>query len=276
MIEAIWLRLIVKTTFLVIYYRGTIRWSMMLKRDTICFLILFLLSFSGTAQETTYLLVTEIWPPFRIEDESNPRGLSGIDIDLILEIEKRLNIQIEILECPWARALYMIEHGLADLIIGLAYTEERARFATYIDVPYAAVEPVFYTTYGRSGEFQNYEDFAGKSIGQSRDSAYFDKYNSDNSLNKIPYDSEKQILDLLVLDRIDLGIGTNPNMAYDIARYGYREKLEPTNYSPPDSTDLYLAFSQESQKIQVFDIFSKIMKEIVLDGTMENILKKYR
>lgn len=228
------------------------------------------------AQENTCTLVTEIWPPFRIEDISAEKGYGGIDIDLANELEKRMNISIDLVFCSWARALEEIKTGKADLILGLAYSEQRAEYTSYVPTSYASVEPVFYTGRGKRQTVKTYDNLSGLDIGLSRASVYFEPFNSDESLNKIYLTTEKQILDMLVLGRIDLGVGTNPNMAYDIARFGYRDKLELTDYRPEHSTKLYLGISKRSVRLSMTDAFDKALKDILEDGTMEKILSKYR
>ncbi|MBB6481895.1 substrate-binding periplasmic protein [Spirochaeta isovalerica] len=185
-------------------------------------IILFFLSIIPIgAENTTFTLVSEIWPPFRISQNPGDCDDCGIDIDIINELERRLDITIEVEFCPWARALEEIKSGRSDLIIGFAYSEERAEYASYVPVSYTSVEPVFYTHTGSGASVGEYGDLADKSIGLSRDSVYFEPFNSDESLNKVYLKSEKQILDMLALGRLELAVGTNPNMAYDIARFGY-------------------------------------------------------
>ncbi|MBN2658373.1 MAG: transporter substrate-binding domain-containing protein [Spirochaetales bacterium] len=240
--------------------------------------VFFVVLIGGAAvhSQEVFNLVTEVWAPFRLVDESTESGFSGIDIDVINELERRMNVIIKIESCPWARALDEIRSGEADLISGIAYTKDRAAFAEYIPVSYAAVEPVFYTQSGKGSSVVNYGDLAGKVIGMSRHSAYFEPYNSDNTLNKYFLDSEQKILDMLVLGRLDLGIGTNPNMAYDISVSGYQDKLELVFYKPPVATKLYLAMSKKSGGIPMLDEFSEALSDMTGDGTMESILEKYR
>ncbi|MBN2658372.1 MAG: amino acid ABC transporter substrate-binding protein [Spirochaetales bacterium] len=243
---------------------------------TVKIIFLFLLLIPLAAQENTFTLVTEIWPPFRISDTPRDCSSCGIDIDVINELEERLNARIDIEFSPWARALEEIKFGRADLIIGFAFSDERAEYASYIMIPYASVEPVFYASTGSGHLIGEYGDLTGKTIGISRESVYFEPFNSDGSLKKVYFKSEKQILDMLALGRIVLAVGTNPNMAYDIARFGYRDQLELTAYKPGTPTKLYLAISRKSPKIDQFDALEQALREMIEDGTMEEILNKYR
>jgi polar amino acid transport system substrate-binding protein len=197
-------------------------------------------------------------------------------MDLLLELKNRMDIDIELVFCPWARALEEIRSGRADLIIGFAYTEERNQFAQYLHPFYTAVEPVLYTQSENGSLIQSYSDLNGKKIGISRESAYFKPFNSDTGLNKIILKLEKHILDMLIQERLDLGVGTNPNMAYDISRYGYRGNLELTDNNPEKATDLYLAISRKSRFVNKASLFEDTLQQILEDGTMERILSQYK
>ena len=223
-----------------------------------------------------YSLVTEAWPPFRMNDGSAPSGFIGIDIDIALELERRLGIAIEIQRRPWARALEMMKSGEADLVTGIARTDERESYMAYVGVPYAAVQPVFYALKGKGSAIGTYDDLYGKSIGFSLNSAYFEPFNSDSMLTKVGLSTEEQILKVLSLGRIDVAIGTDPNMSWDVARLGYRDALERTSYRPTVRTDLYIAISRKSSAVALAPDIERALKVMVSDGTIEAIVEKYR
>jgi len=233
------------------------------------------LLFPLSGQETLRL-VTESWPPFRIVDEEASWGYYGIDIDVLEELENRLNVVIDVQRHPWARGLNMLKNGQADMIIGLAYTEERAGFVDYVPTSYFSVQPVFYTQKGRGSEFRTYQDLAGHSIGMSIDSAYFEPFNSDSSLNKVTLVTEPQIIEMLALGRLDLAVGTNPNIAYDIYLLGLQDKVEMTAYIPPVRTDLYIAFSKLSNKRTHLEAVDRAIRDMLADGTIDAIAARYR
>ncbi|MBU0934168.1 MAG: transporter substrate-binding domain-containing protein [Spirochaetes bacterium] len=228
------------------------------------------------AQPTKLVLVTEVWPPYRMDDSSSPSGFSGIDIDVTLVLQERLGIPIQIKRTPWARALDMLRKGQADLISGIAWTAERAEYLRYVPTSYSAVHPMFFAPVGKGLTVQSYNDLRGKSIGMSTHSAYFEPFNSDSSLNKVPLSTEEQILQMLALSRIDLAIGTDPNLSWDIARLGHKGKVEPTAWQPPDTTPLYFAVSPLTEATMLVQKIDQILKEMLADGTMQKILNQYK
>jgi polar amino acid transport system substrate-binding protein len=221
-------------------------------------------------------MVTETWPPFRIADEKSRGSFSGIDIDLIRRIEARLGIQIEIQHHPWARSLEMLRNGQVDMITGVAYSEERAEYLAYVPTSYASVQPVFYVRKGNAGQVRTYDDLYGKSIGQSIHSLYFEPYNSDPRLTKVDLSTEPQIIRMLSLGRLDLAIGTDPNIAWDIAQLGLRDSLEHTSYTPPVKTELFIAFSRKSKVLGLVGAFDAAVADMKGDGTIDAIVAGYR
>lgn len=228
------------------------------------------------SQAEALIMVTEAWPPYRMDDPASPSGFSGIDIDLILALEARLSRKIEIQRVPWARALDMMRQGQADLITGIAWTAERSDYMLYAPTSYSAVHPRFFTQKGKAGTVRSYADLKGKSIGQSTHSAYFEPYNSDTGLDKVNLSTEIQILQLLAIGRIDLAIGTEPNLSWDIARLGYKEVLEPTSWQPSSNTPLFVAVSKKSEALALVDKIDTAIKAMQADGSLQAILDKYR
>lgn len=231
----------------------------------------------ASATDKRLVMVTEEWPPFRINDSGSPSGFSGIDIDIVTSLEKELGVSIEIQRHPWARALEMMRTGKADMVTGVAWTAEREVFMHYIPVSYYAVRPVFYTQKGQGETVRSYKDLYGKSIGYSLHSSYFEPFNSDEKLNKVGLSTEQQLLKVLALNRVNLIIGTEPNISYDRLRLGFVEETEPTLYRPNKKTELFITLSRKSGAAEEYqDALERVMRRLVDNGTIERILDQYR
>jgi len=242
----------------------------------LCAVALFTLSAIPAIAHPRIVMVTEAWPPFRIEDESAPQKFSGIDIDIMRLVAAELGIEVEIQRHPWGRSLEMLKNGQVDMITGVAFSKERTEFLAYVSTPYASVQPVFYIRKGSAASVKSYNDLYGKSIGQSTSSIYFQPYDTDVKLNKVNLSTEEQIIRMLALGRIDLAIGTDPNLAWDIARLGLRDAVEHTSYVPPVKTDLYIAFSKKSSAIELLSAIDAVITKMKAAGTIDAIIAKYR
>jgi len=232
---------------------------------------------SASAADKKIIMVTEEWPPFRLNDAASPSGFSGIDIDIVTRLEKELGMSIEVQRHPWARALEMMRRGNADMVTGVAWTAEREVFMHYVPVSYYAVRPVFFAQKGKGETIRSYEDLYGKTIGYSLHSAYFEPFNSDEKLDKVGLSTEKQLLQVLALNRLDLIIGTEPNISYDRRRLGVVDETEPTLYRPDKKTELFITLSRKSGAAAEYgDDLERIMRRLVDNGTVGRILDQYR
>lgn len=239
----------------------------------ILFLILLLPPGNSPAGEMD--VVTEIWPPFRIADPGRSQDVTGIDIDLLEMLSRRLGVPYTIRRMPWARCLEFMRTGEADLITGLAHTEERARYIRYSEIPYHTVFPAFYVRKGDADRIRTYEDLASFTIGYSLRSAYFEPFDSDTRLNKYGVSTERQLLRMLAAGHLFVIIGTDANVAYDIANLGLREKVERARYQPDQHTDLYVGISRASRLVERSEEIDRHLKEIVRNGLLLRYLEKY-
>ncbi len=221
-------------------------------------------------------MVTEEWPHFSIIDEKSPSGFRGIDIDIVERLSELLGITIEIQHHPWARALEQIRTGQADMITGIAHNKERESFMYYIPVSYYSVRPVFYARKDKEGMIQSYKDLYGPSVGYSINSAYFEPFDSDPQIKKTGLSTEAQLLQVLALGRLDIIIGTDPNVSYEVARLGYRGILEPTAYQPTEKTELFIALSRKSPAISKVKEIEQTLRSMMNDGTIDKIISSYR
>ncbi len=237
--------------------------------------VLFWTGGKSWGEQKTYRMATEEWPPFRINDPASPSGFRGIDIEMVAALEQRLGVKILIERHPWARALEMMRTGQVDFLTGVARTAEREQFMHYVDVSYGAVRPRFYTQKGKGGEILSYDNLYGKTIGHSLNSAYFEPFNSDGRLNKQGLSTETQLLQVLALNRLDIIIGTDPNLSYDVGRLKLGEAVEPTAYQPDKKTDLYIAISRRSAMLQDTDRVEEALRTLLAEGVVERILQNF-
>ena len=238
-------------------------------------LVLFVLFHSPLLfAQRTLVLATDVWPPYRIAAEGV--GLKGIDIDIIRAIEKKSGITIVIEQHPWPRALELLRSGEVDLMCGLAWSAERELYIHYLSPSYHRVQPVFYARRDSGMKVSRYDDLAGKRIGQSSSTVYFEPFNSDISLVKIILPSEPQILQMLSLRRIDLAVGTEPNISWDIKNLGYSGLFVRVDYVPPVRTNLYFGMSKKSDAMTAIPAIERALRELVEDGTIERIEEEYR
>ena len=220
-----------------------------------------------------FTLVTDYWPPFRIQ--AHNEAMTGIDIDLIAAIEARLGIKVTVQRVPWVRGLAMMREGKADLMIGLARTAERETFIHYTEPAYAQIRPVFYKLASSPKQITQYEDLAGHRIGFTRGSAYFEPFDSDTTLDKQSATDESQLLKMLVGKRFDFIIGSDVQADYEIGMRGYGKTVVKTDYRPTKTVPLYLGISRKSSFLPRADELGRAIAALRANGTLAAILDRY-
>ncbi|MCP5452434.1 MAG: amino acid ABC transporter substrate-binding protein [Spirochaetaceae bacterium] len=225
---------------------------------------------------TRFVMVTDTWAPFRMEEARLGSGNDGIDFQVIRRIGEELGLELEIQYHPWARALELLRVGRADLMTGVAYSPERDEYLLYVPTPYAAVRPALYTRAGMASTVRSYGDLAGKTIGQSAASVYFEPYDSDGSLDKLNLQYEEQLLRMLVLGRVDVVVGTEPNIGWDASRLGLSGLVEPALYEPEGRTELFIVVSERSPLGSRSAEIDAVIRRMLASGEIDAIMAAYR
>lgn len=241
----------------------------------IVLLILIFLATPSIGLPEDVMVVTEIWPPFRISEAGTPDRLTGIDIDLLEKLAERLQLTYQVKRLPWARCLEFMRSGDGDLITGLAHTPERAEFILYSELPYHSVAPAFYVAKGDAARIKTYNDLYSVRIGYSLKSAYFEPFNSDSALKKVGVSTEHQLIRMLAGGRLDVIIGTDCNVEYDIARMGLKDTIEKTEYRPEKQIDLYVGISRKSPLANRLDAINQVIADLIRSGEMKRMTRKY-
>lgn len=219
------------------------------------------------------IVAVDEWVPFRM---LSGKRYSGIDFDLWKKIEKELNITVKFERYPWGRALDKLAKGEVDAMSGLAYTDERAKLYYYSDSPYYTCTTTFYTQKGLGKKINTYDDlYTLKSLGFVIGSAYFDKFDTDNKLNKVEVATELQLLKLLKSKRVEAIIGTSCQVDYQLKTLGFDSSFDKSNYKPNNDVNLYITFSKKSSKLNLFYKINEFLNKMNKEKFNDEIKLKY-
>lgn len=225
-----------------------------------------------SSEQREIIVATDSWPPFRMIDK---KPFTGIDFDMWEEISKRLNIKIKFEVYPWSRILHNLETGKIDAMSGVAKRKERELYVNYTAPSYYSCSPVFYLRKGEGKLINEYKDLYKYPIGYVSNSAYFDKFDNDKKLNKFGVNKEIQLLKMLDAKRINVIIGTDCQVDYDLIKLGYKDKFEKAHFKPKSSTELYIVISKKSSFSKELSKINETIKEILEENRMEKIGNKY-
>lgn len=237
--------------------------------------LLFLPGLAGADDRASLRVMTDFWPPFRIAGEGGE--LRGLDMDLLAELERRTGLRFDVQRAPWSRGLAALERGAADLMTGLARTPERERYIDYLERPYFTCAPRFYSLPELAQGITGYPQLGQYDIGFVRGSAYFEPFDSDQSLRKVGVGNEGQLLDMLRHKRLQLVIGTDCQVDYELlgdpALAGRIVKLA---YRPPARTELFLGFSRQRPLGAQRQAIAEALGQMIDEGWVLDAARRYR
>ncbi len=216
-------------------------------------------------------------PPYMIGADREGRDVSGIDVDIVREIAKRMNLEIEFIRCPWARCLAMIQSGEADLLSSVWKRPEREAYLLFFDTPFLDHLPItFYLKKGSGRVVNHYEDlYHLNSIGVLRGAGYFERFDQDTKLKKQEVTSQDQLFPMLMNDRFEAMAGYVPTENYRMVEEGYAGKIERARYEFSEKASVYMAISRKSPLADRFDEFNQVNTALANEGVLIRIRDMY-
>ncbi len=216
---------------------------------------------------------TNIFPPYGIK---KGQELVGIEIEILQEIGRRLNIDIDIKIFPWARLLVEMEKGNLDCMFGAFKTEDRLQFMDYTNVPIHVSSLVFYVHKERPIQYKMMDDLKGLKIGLVRGfktSPAFDQYKEKKWFEIAETTEVDQSFKMLELKRVDAVLYNHHVGAYILKNLELDDIIAlPT---PLISRAAYITFSKKKKLSFLIPKLDGVLFEIFADGTYQNILRKY-
>lgn len=232
--------------------------------------------FSCIAQTVKYTVFPA--PPYMIIDEKDRYlKVSGIDVDIVKEIFRRLNLNIEFISAPWARALELIKTGNADIISSVYKTDERAVFINYFNKPYLSELPIaFYYLPTNTYVIKNFDDLKKVPlIGVLRNAKYYKEFDEASYLKKYEVTSQDLLYPMLFAKRINVFAGYVPTENYFIKTNNYSNKVIRSPYVYPNPSNVYIGISKKSQFLKYEKAINATFDEMVKEGYVKKVIDSY-
>ncbi len=140
------------------------------------------------------------FPPF--EYIKNKQSV-GMNIEIIKEVCRRLNVTPKFNKLPWKRALEMVKQGRADAIFSLFKNEERVNYYNYPEQSINSVKMVIVTTKKRNIRITKIEDLKGLKVGVYRGSSYGNEFDTSNWIIKDIAKDNETLLNKQLVGRTD-------------------------------------------------------------------------
>jgi len=229
-------------------------------------------TYNSFAAEEKIQAVFVTWEPYGYIE--NDRFV-GFELDIFSAVMKMMNIQVEYNERPWKRCLFMVENGLADVVISALKTPEREAYMIYPEESISISKTALFTTPDRNIQFsQDFESLKEFTIGVTAGFTYGSAFDSANFLKKDENIKTAGIVTKLMMGRYELGIGNIAVISSIAQKQGVRNKikfLEPLVHSQK----LYAAFSKVKNHQYLVDEFSKKLAYLKNTSEYREILTKY-
>jgi len=217
------------------------------------------------------------YPPY--EMMVSEKEATGIHMDLIKIIAKRLNVKLTILSVPWKRALLMVKLGEADAITYIGRSEERERWAWFNDKNIlSSIRNGFFVLASKKEDFDYHGDLRqlqGYRIGTILGYAYDSVFENATFLKKdAGAKDESALLRKLIYERFDVGIADVNMVRYFAKQLDYSKKIEIlTPYLPLRHS--YIAFSKARSNKQFSEKFGEKLSEFKKTLKFREILYRY-
>ncbi|WP_164970039.1 ABC transporter substrate-binding protein [Arcobacter sp. CECT 8983] len=216
--------------------------------------------------------LTESWAPYQIE---NKNGLSGISIDLIKEIQKRLGNKKEIKLFPWKRAYNITLRKKGYALFLTSKSKEREKLFKWIG-PIASIKVRFFKNASRKDlDIKTLED-AKKvdSIIVEGDTITFDTLKMLGFKNLDINTLANNRLNKLLENKTDLLPADEVTFIYNLKQKDLDKKILPVKMEAFFESKLYIAFNKDTSDDIIKD-WKSAFEEIKADGTYDKILERY-
>ena len=214
--------------------------------------------------------------PACFRDESG--NITGVDVEIIRELSKRLNLNLDITLVPWKRVLFNVMHGLNQAGMPLFLTQERQEYALYTDVPVHHSLMTVFTSLDNDFEFKQLSGLYGRIVGIRRGfsiSPEFDKAVQDGLIEINEVNNVDQLIQLVKFNRVDVIIDKR-------ATVGYYLNLSETRLKNigkiGEARAAYLVISKKAEGKDPNALLMRVnatLKEMAEDGTINKITRQF-
>jgi len=241
-------------------------------------LIIFLLVIcqlpANVRAEKLVLTTLDYFAPYQYKDAAG--NLTGIDLDIIREIARRLDIEVEFQAVPWKRSLVSVEKGLVDGLVGALKNPEREEYMFFTSEPIHIQKNVIMAPKDSGLSVSSLDDLKGRKIGVIRDFSYGPEFDTRKEGMVIKEGNDMdQLLVLFERKAVD-GVATSQRpFMYFCKQKGTGNEFEPV--FTIREIPAYMGFSKKrGEKSAAWaKKFSQGLADLKKEGLLEKLSEKY-
>lgn len=227
----------------------------------------------AATNEKSITMAGSLWTPFI--DQNHPE--LGVATDLVASIFKRAGYETTPILEPWSRTLEGAAIGVYDMIISAWQTPQREKYFAFSD-PYLFNEIKFIRRKGNPFSYTGLNSLAGKTVGIVDGFAYGDEFNNSQVFNRVTRSDVLQNLKLLNQGGIDLTLGDQWVLRYQLANY-IPNAIKSTQIidTPLSRRGLHVAISRANPNHEQIRLdFNSALKAMKVDGSYDKIIEKHK
>lgn len=230
----------------------------------------FALISSGSikAAELRWAADTESGAPYVFMDPQNPTQMTGYEYDLVMALAQKLQMQPRFVQNAWEGLILGLERGEYDIAInGIEITDERKKSVLFSDPYYAT----FLQIVVRQNEerFKKLSDLVGYKVGTIAGALSENVLRAENGIEVVPYESEANAHQDLLLNRSDALLFDVPIVKY-YSEVNSKFKVLPQSIS---AMTYGIAISKKNAELHVK--INKALQEMIESGELKNIFERW-
>jgi len=241
----------------------------MKKLLTLTMAILLSSPLGALAEEVVF--ATSQWPPYSMLEDGKQ---TGMNMEIVRELCKRLGFESKIQIFPWKRALMYVKKGEVDAIFSARHTQERAKFLYYPSEAINKERTIILALKGSGIKATKLDDLKGKTIGVVRGYAYGSEFNNHQGLKKMLCNDDDQLVRIFAKKRTELAAGMDEGSMRFLCK---KAGIETEVVHVLEETVSYVAFSKaigERGKI-LAEKFGEALRQLKKEGFIEKVQSKY-
>jgi polar amino acid transport system substrate-binding protein len=237
------------------------------------FVALTLTSASAIAADCTKITATG-HPQYPVIAFQQGDALVGAAPMLVEAIAKKLDIPLESkFMGNWADAQAAARDGNADLIYGIYYNDERAKYLDYVQPAFMYDDVAIFVAKGKAFPFKGQADLIGKKGITNEGESYgteFDAFMKEKLNVARAAGIDAAFKELLAGNADYLIAGYYPGLA-EAAKQGIKDQIEVLDQAVV-TAEMFVAFSKKSPCAALSEKFGQAITEMTTDGSFDKML----
>jgi polar amino acid transport system substrate-binding protein len=214
------------------------------------------------------------WKPIYFKDAADKP--TGVAVDLMKAFGKKKNIKIKFHQMPRSRAFIEVEKGNIDMMVGVYWTNERAKKFVY-SIPFAFDEIKVFVLKGKEFPLNSLKDLQGRIGGRPSFGSTFGEDFDDYASKHLTIEhttKHQQLVDKLLRGYNDYILLAHWDGLSTIKKQGVSENIVVLPYSVA-ANPIYIMASKRSGYADLIPEINNVIKQMKKDGTLRDIVKKY-